>query len=158
MAKKKKKPLLDPQPRKRRPKYVMPVPNDDLDAYGWSLKNVRHPAVDDKTIGGRPVCQIRPEGDDLKRYGTDVQFACPEYLERHLDAAAGVAKALESARAAGYTPEALGKITAAVQKTFDDQVLVDIAERFYKIAPMVAQFYAARQAHRDMFGNRQDED
>lgn len=155
---KKKKPLLDPQPRKRRGKYVMPVPNDDLDSYGWRLRNVRHPASDDKTIAGRPICNVKQDPESVKTYGPDVQFTCPEYLELHLDAAADVTKALESARAAGYTPEALEKLSAAVLAVFDDQVLGDIAEQLYRIAPMVAQFYAARQAHQDVFGKAKDED
>lgn len=149
---KKKKHTLDQQPRKRRPKYYMPVPNDELDAYGWALKNVRHPSADDKTIAARPIFNLKQTGDSIKRYGPEVQFLCPTYLELMLDAAPEVDKALQNARASSYAPEALSKLTNAVMKAFDERILVDIAKQFYDVAPMIAQFYAARLAHRDMFG------
>lgn len=152
MAKKKISRTLDPPPRKRRPKFVMARPNDDLDAYGWSLKNVRLPS-DDKDIPGRPAFHVKVPVQDIKRYGPDVKFLCPEYIELQLDSCPNVTKAINKARDAGWSAEAVNKITDAVVSAFNEKALVDIAQRFYEIASMVAAFYAARAAYRDMYGN-----
>lgn len=148
---------LDPQPRKRRPKFVMARPNDDIDAYGWTLKNVRRPTAD-KDVAGRPVFHIPIRIEDIKRYGTEVQFLCAEYVQMQLDNCPGVTAAVEKAKAAGWTPEALKKIQDAVLKAFNEKMLVDVAERFYAIAPMVTEFLAARAAYRDMYGYDDEED
>lgn len=157
MAKKKLSRTLDPQPRKRRPKFVMAKPNDDLDAYGWSLKNVRMP-TDEKDIAGRPMFHVKLNIDAIKRYGTEVQFLCPAYIEMQLDKCAGMTSAVAKAKAAGWTPEALKKLTDTVVKTFNELVLVDIAQQFYDIAPMVAEFYAARDAYRELYGDDNEDD
>lgn len=157
MAKKKLSRTLDPQPRKRRPKFVMDRPNDDIEAYGWALKNMRMP-TDDKDIAGRPAFHLKTSIDDIKRYGVDVQFLCPAYVQRQLDECPAVTAALQKAKAAGWTPEALKKLNDAIVKSFSEKVLVDVAENFYKIAPMVAEFYAAREAYYDMFGREDEED
>jgi hypothetical protein len=158
MSKKKKlSRTLDPQPRKRRAKFVMARPNDDIDAYGWSLKNVRTP-TEDKDIAGRPVFHVPVSIEDIRRYGTEVQFLCPEYVQMQLDNCPSVTGALEKAKAASWTPEALKKLQDAVIKVFSEKVLVDVAGHFYAIAPVVAEFLAARAAHRDMFGHEDEED
>ena len=73
-----------------------------------------------------------------------------------LDRCPEIRKGAEKARAAGYSPEALKKFTKVVLDAFDNTVLVDIATRFHRIAPMVAGFYAAQLAHIDMFGSDEE--
>lgn len=158
MAKKKLSRALPEQPRKKRPKYVMPPPNDDIDAYGWELRQVRLPSADDKHMASRPAFNIGQNIESIKRYGVDMQFACPKYVQMMLDNTPGIENAVQKAKAAGWTPEALKKITDAVLKAFNERVLVDIAEQFYRIAPMVADFYAARQAHIDLHGKEQEDE
>lgn len=148
---------LEQQPRRRRPKFVMPSPNDDIDAYGWALKNIRLP-TDEKDIAGRPIFNIKVGVENIRRYGTDVQFLCPTYLEVFFDNCPQVSAAVQKARDAGWAPEQVNKITAAIVRTFDEKILVDMAQRFHRVAPMVAQFYAARAAHRDMYGDEEADD
>jgi hypothetical protein len=135
----------------------MARPNDDIDAYGWALKNVRAP-TEEKDIAGRPVFNVPVSIEDIRRYGTEVQFLCPEYVQMQLDNCPSVTGALEKAKAAGWTPEALKKLQDAVIKTFSEKVLVNVASNFYEIAPMVAEFLAARAAYRDMYGHADEED
>lgn len=157
MAKKKLSRTLDPQPRKRRPKFVMAKPNDDIDAYGWALKNIRLP-TDEKDIAGRPAFNVKTEIEEIKQYGVDVQFLCPTYVQRQLDNCASVTSAVQKAKAAGWTPEALKKLQDAIIGAFNEEILVDIAQHFYTIAPMLAEFYAAREAHEDMYGPENDDE
>ena len=67
-------------------------------------------------------------------------------------------RALEKAKAAGWTPEALKKLQDAIVKTFSENVLVDIVDQFYRIAPMVAEFYAAREAYYDLHGREEKDE
>lgn len=157
MAKKLSRTLPE-QPRKKRPKYVMPPPNDDIDAYGWELRQIRMPSADDKTVASRPAFHVKQDIESIKAYGVDMQFACPKYVQQMLDASPSIDSAVQKAKAAGWTPEALKKVTDAVIKTFNEHVLVDIAQRFYAIAPMVADFYAARQAHIDLHGKTHEDE
>lgn len=149
---------LPEQPRKKRPKYVMPPPNDDIEAYGWELRQVRLPSADDKHIASRPAFHVKQDIESIKKYGVDMQFACPKYVQMLLDNAPNVDSAVQKAKAAGWTPEALKKITDAVLKAFNERVLVEIAQQFYRVAPMIADFYAARQAYIDLHGKTQEDD
>lgn len=158
MRKKKESRSLPEQPRKKRPKFVMSAPNEDIDAYGWELRQIRLPSADDKHVAGRPAFNIKQDIKSIKQYGVDVQFVCPKYLQMVLDAEPAVGRAIEKAKAAGWTPEALKSVTNTVTKVFNERVLVDIAQRFYNVAPMVAEFYAARQAHIDLFGKPQEDE
>jgi hypothetical protein len=75
-----------------------------------------------------------------------------------LDQRPEIKKGAEKAKAAGYSPEALEKFKNTVVKVFEEHILVDIVQRFFKIAPLVAQFYAAKLAHETMFGSDDEDD
>ncbi len=150
----KNKRTLDKKPPGKKPPFVMPEPNDDIAAYGWSMKHMRRPSRDsDGTVwAGRPLFDYPQDLESINTYGPDVQFLDPQYLQIMFDQIPAIKKAVAKAKAAGYTPEALDKVTKLIVKHFEEEVLVDIVQRFFKVAPMVAQFYAARLAHLDTFG------
>lgn len=158
MSKKKLSRTLPPQPRKRRPKHVMAPPNDDIDAYGWELRQIRLPSADDKREAGRPAFYIKTDIASIKKYGTEVTFACPQYVQMLFDADPAIERAVQKAKAADWTPAALEKLKDAILGTFNEKVLVSIAENFYRIAPMIADFYAARQAYIDLHGKEQEDE
>lgn len=155
-----KKHTLEKKKPGKRPPYVMPEPNDDAEAYGWSLAHLRLPDKD-KTTGevwpGRAVFNIKRDLDKMLHYGMDAHFVCPRYLQYMLDHIPEVKKGAEKVRAAGYSPEALEKFWKLIVKVFEEQIIVDVITRFYKAAPTVAQFYAAKLAHVDTFGENDDE-
>lgn len=150
---------LDKKPPVKKAPFVMAEPNDDIDAYGWSLRRLRRPSKDtDGTVwAGRPLFAYPQDLESIKAHGPDVQFIDPQYLQLMLDKSPEIKKAVAKVRAAGYTPEALEKLTKLIVKQFEEDVLVDIAARLFQVAPLVAQFYAARLAHLDTFGPEQDE-
>lgn len=154
-----KKHTLEKKKPGKRPPYVMPVPNDDAEAYGWSLANLRLPAKDPDTgeiWPGRTVFNVKRDLNNMLQYGMDANFVCPRYLQYMLDQIPEVKKGAEKVRAAGYSPEALEKFGKLIVKVFEEQILVDVVTRFYKAAPTVAQFYAAHLAHVDTFGEKED--
>jgi len=153
-----KKHTLPKKPPTKRPPFVMKEPNDNLEAYGWSLQWLRYQAADDPQIAGRPVFQLATDLKTIKRYGVDLSFIDPKYIQYMLDQRPEIKKGAEKVRAAGYTPEALEKFKNIVVKTFEEHVLVDIAQKFFKVSPLVAQFYAAKLAYEDTFGGGEEED
>ncbi len=155
----KNKRTLDKRPATKKPPFVMAEPNDDVDAYGWDLKRLRRSSKDENgTVwAGRPLFEVPQDIAGIKAYGPEVCFLDPPYLQSMLDKIPEIRKATEKAKAAGYTPEALEKLTKLIVKHFEETVLVDIVQQFFQVAPMIAQFYAARLAHRDTFGNEPDE-
>lgn len=152
-----KKHTLEKQ-SKPRPAYVMPVPNDDLEAYGWNLHKLRE--ADPKSLDkkdpdkGKPIFSAPQETlKTIVRYGCDAQFICPKYLQIILDQSAELRQVTEAAAANRYRAEDIAAIEAVVTKIFKEEVLPDIVENFSRISRTVAQFYAARLAHIRKFGS-----
>lgn len=155
-----KKHTLEKKKPGKRPPYVMPAPNDDAEAYGWSLAHLRLPDKDETTgeiWPGRSLFDVKRDLDKMLRYGMEANFVCPHYLQYMLDQIPEVKKGVEKVRAAGYSPEALEKLAKLIVKVFEEHIVVDVITRFYKAAPTVAQFYAAHLAHVDTFGEKEDE-
>ena len=155
-----KKHTLEKKKPGKKPPYVMPEPNDDAAAYGWSLAHLRLPAKDPVTKEiwpGRTLFDVKRDLNNMLHYGMDANFVCPRYLQYMLDQIPEIKNGAEKVRAAGYSPEALEKFEKLIVKVFEEQVIVDVITRFYKAAPTVAQFYAAKLAYVDTFGEEKDE-
>lgn len=151
MAKKKNK-KLDPQEQPRVP-YKMPRPNDDQHAYGWDLRCVRRPVVEGAAIEpGLPIFEIKQPYEVRLEYGMDIQFLDPKFVNLRLSQSAVVQKALNKVKEQNYAPESVVKLEQAIQAVFDDLMLDEIKKRFNNIVPMLAQFYAARQAYVNKYG------
>jgi hypothetical protein len=136
----------------------MPAPNDDLHAYGWDLKNIRHPdpkSLDKKDPdAGKPIFSAPQETmKTMLRYGHDAQFVCPKYLQILLDQSPELRDAVIKAGENRYRIEDIDKLEAAINKIFTEVVVADIAKNFKNVARQVAQFYAARLAHIKKFGS-----
>lgn len=154
-----KKHTLEKKKPGKKPPYLMPAPNDDAEAYGWSLAHLRLPAKDPETKEvwpGRTLFDVKRDLDNMLHYGMDANFVCPRYLQYMLDQIPEIKKGAEKVRAAGYSPEALEKFEKLIVKVFEEQILVDVVTRFYRVASTVAQFYAAKLAHVDTFGEKED--
>jgi len=152
----KKRHTLEQKKPGKRAAFVLRPPNDNLEAYGWSLYRLRAPTADPE-IAGRPVFNIPITIKEVSKYGVDLQFIDPRYLQYMLDQQPEIQKAVKKVKAAGYTPEALDRFKSVVVRVFEEHVLVDMVSRFFKAAPLVAQFYAAKLAHEDMFGVEEEE-
>lgn len=151
MAKKKSK-KLDPQEQPRVP-YKMPRPNDDQHAYGWDLRCVRRPVVEGAAIEpGLPIFHIKQPYEIRLEYGMDIQFLDPAFVNLRLSQSETVQAALAKVKEQNYTPESIVKLEHAIKKVFDDLMLNEISTRFHNIVPMLAQFYAARQAYINKYG------
>jgi len=149
MKRAKSKTKLAPVDQGPRPKFAMPEPNDDLEAHGWDLKNLRHPTKDstpDDIWPGRTMFSVEQNIESINRYGPDAHFLCPKYLQIMLDKSQRVREAAVAAKTANYTKAALAKMQEVIIDVFNNEVLPDLIENFYKVAPHVAQFYAARIA------------
>jgi len=153
----KKRHTLEQRKPSKRAAFVMRPPNDNLEAHGWSLHRLRLPTTD-PDIAGRPAFNIPITIKEISTYGVDLQFIDPKYLQYMLDQQPEIQKAAKKVKAAGYTPEALDRFRNVVVRVFEEHVLVDMVSRFFKAAPLVAQFYAAKLAHEDMFGVEATED
>lgn len=145
-----KKHTLEKRPPGKRAAFVMREPNDNLDAYGWNLRWLRN-AADDGTAG-RPLFNLPLTIEEVRKYGPELQFIEPRYLQYMLEQQPEIQKALKKVRAAGYSPAALEKFTKLVVRVFEERVLVDIIQRVFKVAPLVAQFFAAKLAYEVTFG------
>lgn len=151
MAKKKSK-KLDPQEQPRVP-YKMPRPNDDQHAYGWDLRCVRRPVADGAAIEpGLPIFQIKQPYETRLEYGMDIQFLDPKFVNLRLSQSEIVQKALDKVKEQNYASESIIKLEHAIQTVFDSLMLDEIKKRFNNIIPMLAQFYAARQAYINKYG------
>ena len=131
--------------------YIMPAPNNDIDEYGWHLKNFRWP--DSKSVNpkdpdpGKPLfITPRQTIETLRKFGHDARFMCPTYLQIILDGSKEIRKAAENATKSRYTKESLAKLEATINRVVRDVVLPDIINNYKAIAPFIAQFYAARVA------------
>lgn len=156
MAKKLKRSLE--KQNKPRPAYVMPPPNDDAEAYNWELRSLRKPdprSEDKKDPDAGPSIFRAPQEtmQTMRRYGHEAQFICPKYLQILLDRSADIREAAMAAAEARYTKEALEELRKTVMRVFHAEVLADIEQNFEAIAPVIAQFYAARFAHIKKFGH-----
>lgn len=152
MAKQKKKQTLAPTDQPRVP-YKMARPNDDQHAYGWDLRCVRRPVKEGTAIEpGLPIFQIKQPYEVRLEYGMDIEFLDPAFVNLRLSQSEGVQKALAAVKAKNYAPEAVVKLEHAIQKVFNDLMLREIQTRFNQILPILAQFYAARQAYVDKYG------
>lgn len=133
----------------------MADPNDDAAAFGWTLGKLRYPGEKDgagEAWPGAYVFQVPTPYEVRQIYGHNIEFVNPGFVQLLLDSEPDVRNGAEKVRAAGYTPEALKKYSKTVIKVFHEKVLPQIVERFEDVAPMIAEFYAARLAHIDKFG------
>jgi hypothetical protein len=154
----KKHTLKDPT-KKAPPKaaYIMPPPNDDAEAYNWELSRLRGPDPEsenkrDPDPGANLFRAPQETMQTMRRYGHDARFICPKYLQIMLDYSTEVRDATVKAAEARYTKEAIGKLQAAITEVFHEKILPDIIQNFERVAPVLAQFYAARMAHVKKFG------
>ena len=157
MANIKKKNRLDKPVETVKPPFVMADPNDDAAAYGWSLGKLRYQGEPDPTDPGscwpgEHVFCVPTPLEVRQVYGHNIEFVCPAFVQLLLDAEPEIRKGAEKVRAAGYSPDALKKYSKTVAAVFHEKILPQIAERFDRVAGMVAEFYAARIAHIDTFG------
>jgi hypothetical protein len=149
---------LDKPPAGPSPAYVMPAPNDDAAAFGWTLGKLRYPGKPEP--GEKPadawpghfVFQVQVPYEVRQLYGHNIQFICPEFAQLVLDGAPEIRAGAEKVKKAGYTPEALNKFRKTVEQVFHDKVIPEAERRFNEVSGMVAEFYAARLAHIDKFG------
>ncbi len=141
-----------------KPAYVMPGPNSDIEAYGWDMSKLRHPDPESDSKKdpdpGTPVFTA-PEAtwENRQRYGHDIDFLCPQYVQLMLDRCEAVRDAAVASHDAKYSAESIEKIHAAIRAEFDKKILPEIKKNFGQISLMLAQFYAARIAHIKKFGH-----
>ncbi|NDD53174.1 hypothetical protein EBZ39_04720 [bacterium] len=140
-----------------RPKFVMAEPNDDAEAFGWTLGKLRHLVRDrdGKKWPGRGVFDANYNYDTRQLYGHVIDFINPAFLQIQLDSNKAIRAGAIKVRDAGYTKEAIEKFQATVLRVFTEEILPDIAARFKPVAGLVAEFYAARLAHIEKFGNEE---
>jgi hypothetical protein len=149
---------LDKAPAGPKPAYVMPAPNDDAAAFGWTLGKLRYPGKpepgekQEDAWPGSFVFQVSVPYEIRQVYGHNIQFICPEFAQLVLDGEPEIRAGAEKVKQAGYTPEALDKFRKTIQRVFREKVVPNVEHRFDEIAGMVAEFYAARLAHIDKFG------
>lgn len=155
--------LHDPKaPPKPKAAYTMPDPNSDIAEYGWFLKNIRHadPKSADKKSPdpGKPIFSAPQETlKTMRVLGHEARFICPTYLQILLDTSPAVRDAAMHAANSRYTKESIGQLEATIIRVFKEIVLPDIQQNFEAVAPMIAQFYAARVAHLKKFGAQKDD-
>lgn len=153
MAKKIDK-TLTPQPTPKTA-YSMPEPNDDMAAFGWDLSKVRFPAPGLKrgdVWSGPPIFSVPISIELVNKYGPDIQFFHPRFLQMLLDASPEVREATEKAKAARYTAAAIAELQKTILHVFKTKIIPDIVTRFENISDGVAQFYAARLAWVTKYG------
>lgn len=156
MAKKQHK--LDKRPQSPKPAFTMADPNDDAAAFGWSLGKLRYRGKPDENRPGEfwpgPYVFTVPTPIEVRQiYGHEIEFVNPAFVQMLLDAEPSVRAAAEKVRAAGYSPEALTKYRKTIMTAFNEKILPEIKQRFEMVAGLVAEFYAARLAYIDKFGN-----
>ena len=133
----------------------MPEPNDDAAAFGWSLGNLRCPMPPDEQGDiwpGKPVFQIEEETQLRDAYGFDINFINAKFVQVMLDGSEAVANATKKAARAGYTPKARAALKRVIEKEFKEQIVPAMIARFDAVSDYVADFYAARLAHIETFG------
>lgn len=150
---------LDKKEPTKKPPFNMAEPNDDLSAYGWSMDRLRYPSKDSTKTDvwpGRSVFDIDTNNELRETYGFNIEFLNPKYLQVMLDSSPKIMAACQKAAEAKYSEESIGYLRKIVAAEFRDRVIPDIEARFKKIAGMVGQFYAARMAHMQTFGENDE--
>lgn len=147
-----------PEQKQPRPAYVMPGPNSDIEAYGWDMSKLRYPDPESESKRdpdpGKPIfTAAEATWEHKQKYGHDLNFICPQYLQLMLDRSAEVRNAALAAHDDKYTAEALEKIAEAIRVECSATILPHIKKQLAEIIPMLAQFYAARIAHIKKFGH-----
>lgn len=154
MAKTNRRPAAKKEDTKK-PPFVMPEPNDDAAAFGWSLGNLRCPGeVDNQgdVWPGKPVFQIEEENELRDAYGFDINFINAKFVQVMLDGSEDVANATKKAARAGYTPKSRAALKRVIMREFAEQIAPAMIARFNAVADYVADFYSARLAHIQTFG------
>jgi hypothetical protein len=159
MAKKQHK--LDKRPASPKPAFAMADPNDDAAAFGWSLGKLRYRGKPDEEHSGEfwpgPHVFAVPTPIEVRQvYGHEIEFVNPAFVQLLLEADPTVRAAADKVKAAGYSPAALKKFGKTIATVFREKILPEIEQRFESVADMVAEFYAARLAYIDKFGNDQE--
>lgn len=159
MRKTKLKRTLDKKPETKRPKFVMAEPNDDIGAFGWDMSKLRYPSSDSKkgdVWPGRSIFDAADAKELGSAYGHNIEFICAKFVQTRLDRDAEVRKVAEAARTAKYSNDALDELAEAINKAFVKRVVPEMIQEFKAVSRMIAEFYAARLAHIDMFGFDED--
>lgn len=132
----------------------MAPPNDDADAYGWTLGKLRHPAAgaDDEGWPGLSMFDMPLPFEVRQLYGHNVEFVCPGFVQLLFDADPRIRAGALKVRAAKYSAASIKKYQKTVGVVFADVVMPEIKKRFEAVSARVAEFYAARLAHIDTFG------
>lgn len=139
MAKRQKdKPPAAPQPA-----YQMPPPNEDVFDHGGTLWQVRQ--LNSAGDGGQHLTAME---------NTPLGAEYP-WLEHHrftelVLGEPNVQAVLDKLGRSGYSAPALQRLEAAVTRVFEERYLPEIAEYFFKHAPTIAQYFAARHAHHQL--------
>lgn len=157
MAKLKRK--LDKKEPTIKPPFAMAEPNDDLHAFGWAMDRIRYPSKDSTKTDvwpGRSIFDIDTDNALKDTYGFNVEFMNAKYLQVMLDSSPKVMAACQKAVEANYSEESLLNLRKAVLAEFRDLVVPDITTRFKKVAGMIGQFYAARMAYMQTFGENDE--
>lgn len=149
--------LDKPKTKEPRPAFVMKPPNDDAAAYGWCMGKLRYkdPDADPKEKDPWPGPYVFAVPTDLETrqvYGHNLDFISTGYVQLLLDSEPAIKTGAEKVKEAGYTREALDQFGKTVQKVFREKIVPDMITRFEEVAPLVAEFYAARLAHITKFG------
>ena len=135
--------------------YNMPEPNDDLAAYGWHMNRLRYPSktsTPDDIWPGASIFSV-PEASEFRdKYGMDVSFVDPQYLQFMLDRVVAVQNAVLACQKKNYSPDSIKALRAAIIRSVHDVILPDIEQRVKKIATHIAAYYAARMAHVQKYG------
>lgn len=134
----------------------MAEPNDDVGAFGWSMDRLRYPSTDSKkgdVWPGRPVFGLEEANDLVKQYGFNIEFVNPKFVQVMLDSSPAVRIAAQQVATAKYSPESIAKLRAVINTEFRQRVIPEMVARFKKVSKLVAEFYAARIAHMQTFGD-----
>lgn len=143
-----------------KPAFQMAEPNDDMAAFGWDLSKIRFPAPGLKrgdVWSGPPIWSVPVSKEVLHVYGPDLRFLDARFVQFCLDSIPEVREATEKAKAARYSKAAIAELQKVITTAFKTKVIPEIVTRFANVADGIAEFYAARLAHKDKFGDDDDE-
>lgn len=146
---------LDVKKPDKMPPFIMPEPNDDAAAFGWSLDRLRYPAPSSTKTDiwpGQPIFQIDEENELRDMYGFNIEFVNPKFLQVMLDNSEKIRTAAQRCADTKYSPESRDELRKVIVAEFRDVVVPEMLRRFKKVASLVADFYAARLAHLLTYG------
>jgi hypothetical protein len=103
------------------------------------------------------VFGLEEANDLVKQYGFNIEFVNPRFVQVMLDSSPAVRIAAQQCADAKYSPDAIAKLRSVINTEFKQRVIPEMTARFKKVSKMVAEFYAARIAHLQTFGNDEDE-